>query len=383
MSVKLISYSQPSDEVLENGISDIKDLVGYCARISNPSNQMNTQTTEKLINYLIRNKHWSPLEMVSICLEINTTRDIARQILRHRSFSFQEFCVSKGTMIKCFSIYQNMDIDIPIEMLYTEYKNNEHNKYYIYMYSEEEKIIKYSTIKEVFTLGFKSCYKVQIHSNNNKKLLSIECTGEHKFFTSNNEFKQLKELQIGDKILITPNNNCNDIEYAYIVSKIDIGLKETYDIEVDNASHNYIANGIISHNSQRYADPLKDLSFSEPKEARIQDLKNRQNSISVDDAELEKEWKIHQQNVIDVAKEAYTWASSKGIAKEVARVVLPEGLCMSRMYVNGTVRSWHHFCDLRSGNGTQLEHQIIAKECIKVIRTIYSSFCSEIDIDNI
>jgi thymidylate synthase ThyX len=167
MSVKLISYSQPSDEVLKNGISDIKDLVGYCARVSNPSNQMNTQTTEKLINYLIRNKHWSPLEMVSICLEINTTRDIARQILRHRSFSFQEFYVSKGTMIICFSINQNMDIDIPIEMLYTEYKNSEHNKYYIYMYSEEEKIIKYSTIKEVFSLGFKPCYKVQIQSNNN------------------------------------------------------------------------------------------------------------------------------------------------------------------------------------------------------------------------
>ncbi len=384
MSVKLISYSQPSDEILENGISDIKDLVGYCARVSNPSNQMNTQTTEKLINYLIKNKHWSPLEMVSICLEINTTRDIARQILRHRSFSFQEFCIAKGTNIKCFSRNQNMDLNIPVEFLYIKYKNNEHNKYYIYMYSEEEQIIKYSTIKEVFSLGFKPCYKVQIQSSSNnnnsgKKVLTIECTEEHKFFTSNNEFKPLKELQIGDKVLI--NSNSNETEFAYIISKVDIGLKETYDIEVDNASHNYIANGIISHNSLRYADPLKDLSFSEPKEARIQDLKNRQNSISVDDEELEKEWKQYQQKVIDAAKEAYTWASSKGIAKEVARVVLPEGLCMSRMYVNGTVRSWHHFCDLRSGNGTQLEHQIIAKECIKVIRTIYPSFCSEINIE--
>jgi len=379
MSVKLVSYSQPSDEILKEGISDIQDLVAYCARVSNPENQTNTKTSEKLINYLIRNKHWSPLETVSICLEINTTRDIARQILRHRSFSFQEFCIAKGTNIKCFSRNQNMDVEIPVDLLYTKYKNNEHNKYYIYMYDEKEKKINYSCIKEVFSLGFKDCYKVQIQSPNKKNVYTIECTDKHKFF-SMNEFKDLKDLQIGDKVLIvSPNNNDNQTEYGYITSKVNIGLKETYDIEVDHESHNYIANGIISHNSQRYAEIL---NFSEPREARLQDLKNRQNSISVDDKELQEEWNKYQNKVIEASNQAYKWALEHGIAKEQARVVLPEGLCMSRMYVNGTVRSWYHFCDLRSGNGTQLEHQIIAKECIKIIRTIYPSFCSEINIDN-
>jgi thymidylate synthase (FAD) len=210
MKVKLISYSKP---VLE-GLDTPTDLVAFCARVSNPSNQMNSETAEKLIKYLVKHQHWSPLEMATMCLEIETTRDIARQILRHRSFSFQEF-------------------------------------------------------------------------------------------------------------------------------------------------------------SQRYADPTKDLEFT-TRQARLQDPKNRQNSI-VDgiDVMLQYEWDQRQRDFIEQAKILYTWAVHNGIAKEQARAVLPEGLTMSRMYMNGTLRSWIHYIQLRSGNGTQLEHMEIAKECAKVIAEVF------------
>ena len=213
MNVKLLSYSQPTEEFATMGIDDAQELIAYCARVSNPSNQFNTETSEKLINYLVKHQHWSPLEMVSACVEIETTRDIARQILRHRSFSFQEF-------------------------------------------------------------------------------------------------------------------------------------------------------------SQRYADPTKDLSFV-LREARLQDTKNRQNSIETEDAELEAEWRRRQQLVIDLVTEQYEWAVGKGIAKEQARVVLPEGNTVSRIYMNGTLRSWIHFISLRSANGTQKEHQLVAIACAHAIAAIF------------
>jgi len=181
--------------------------------VSNPSNQINSETAEKLIKYLIKHQHWSPLEMATMCLEIETTRDIARQILRHRSFSFQEF-------------------------------------------------------------------------------------------------------------------------------------------------------------SQRYADPTKDLDFV-TREARLQDEKNRQNSIKTSDIPLIFEWNDRQRQILDLVKTHYNWAISKGIAKEQARAILPEGLTMSRMYMSGTLRSWIHYVQLRSGNGTQLEHMDIAKECAKVIAEVF------------
>jgi thymidylate synthase (FAD) len=218
MNVKLVSYSQPTDEFKNNSIEDAQDLIAFCARVSNPSNQFNTETSEKLIRYLIKNKHWSPLEMVSACLEITTTRDIARQILRHRSFSFQEF-------------------------------------------------------------------------------------------------------------------------------------------------------------SQRYADPTKDMNFVY-REARMQDPKNRQNSIPIDitdpgDKELAKFWLEKQQAVIRASRDAYEWAVTNGIAKEQARAVLPEGLIESRLYMNGTLRSWVHYIELREANGTQEEHRSIAIECAKAIAAIF------------
>jgi thymidylate synthase (FAD) len=218
MDVRLLSYSQPTAEFKELGIADAQELIAYCARVSNPSNQFNTETSEKLIRYLVKHQHWSPLEMVSACIEITTTRDIARQILRHRSFSFQEF-------------------------------------------------------------------------------------------------------------------------------------------------------------SQRYADPTKDLSFI-LRDARLQDTKNRQNSVDLDltDAaqrELSRLWLEKQQEVIRTATDAYTWAVTNGIAKEQARAVLPEGITESRLYMNGTLRSWIHFLELRSANGTQKEHQEVAVACAKVIATVF------------
>ncbi len=226
MNVRLISYSEPAGEMPAD-IDNVQDLIAFCARVSNPSNQTNTETSEKLIRYLIKHKHWSPLEMVSACLEIETTRDIARQILRHRSFSFQEF-------------------------------------------------------------------------------------------------------------------------------------------------------------SQRYADPTKDLDFV-LRDARFQDTKNRQNSVDLDITSDEHRfiatgWEELQKRVINEARNAYEWAISKGIAKEQARAVLPEGLTVSRLYMNGTLRSWVHYIELRSSNGTQKEHMEIAKACADVIAKVFpmaSEFKSE------
>lgn len=217
MEVKLVSHSTPTQEFAEQGVDDVQQLVAFCARVSNPNNQTNTETSEKLIRYLVKHAHWSPLEMVSMCLEIETTRDIARQILRHRSFSFQEF-------------------------------------------------------------------------------------------------------------------------------------------------------------SQRYADPTKDLSFI-LREARKQDPINRQNSIELEDtlhdANLAEQWEWMQKDVITAASKAYEWAIQHGIAKEQARAVLPEGNTLSRMYMNGTLRSWLHYIQLRSANGTQKEHIEIALKCAEVIAKVF------------
>ena len=223
MQVRLISYTESYEgDTLAVKPNDLEGLIAYCARVSNPDNQNNSDTSEKLIKYLIKNKHWSPLEMVNACLEIETTRDIARQILRHRSFSFQEF-------------------------------------------------------------------------------------------------------------------------------------------------------------SQRYADPTKELEFV-TREARLQDEKNRQDSIEVDDKFFQIEWEQAQKRVLWAAEREYKWAIKNGIAKEQASAVLPEGLTMSRMYMNGTLRSWVHYIELRSANGTQKEHMEIAKACAVEIAKIFP-LIGELDYD--
>jgi thymidylate synthase (FAD) len=220
VKVKLISYTYVNtgafvddDGVYTGHPQTIKELVAYCARVSNPSNQFNSKTADKLLEYLIEHKHWSPFEMVNLCLEITTTRDIARQILRHRSFSFQEF-------------------------------------------------------------------------------------------------------------------------------------------------------------SQRYADPTKELAFV-LREARLQDKSNRQNSIETNDKRLQEVWEYHQLAVKHAALDAYNWAIKHGLAKEVARSVLPEGMMESRMYMNGTLRSWLHYLDLRTKNGTQKEHVEVALACAKAIASVF------------
>ena len=219
MIARLVSYSQPTEII---GVDDIQELIAFSARVSNPSNQMNKDTNQKLLKYLAKHKHWSPFEMVSACIEINTTRDIARQILRHRSFSFQEF-------------------------------------------------------------------------------------------------------------------------------------------------------------SQRYANPVEELEFV-MREARLQDKKNRQNSIENTELALDMGWKRKQEEVIKVCKEAYKWAIENDVAKEQARVVLPEGLIKSRLYMNGTIRSWIHFIELRSANGTQKECSEVAIACAEAISKIFpmvKEFCNE------
>ena len=211
MSVKLISHSTaPKDSELDN----VQDLIAYCAKVSNPNNQINKETSEKLIKYLIKHQHWSPLEMVSACLEIETTRDIAHQIVRHRSFAFQEF-------------------------------------------------------------------------------------------------------------------------------------------------------------SQRYANPEEMGEQFVTRECRLQDTKNRQNSVDTEDSYLIERWEEEQLKVIMQAEKAYNWAIDNGIAKEQARVVLPEGCTKTRLYMNGTIRSWVHYIELRGANGTQKEHMDIAHACAKVIAEIF------------
>lgn len=214
MKVWTVVKPSPSEELLEAGLENAQDLISYCARVSNPANEMNTATADKLIRYLVKHKHWSPLEMVSCTLGIETTRDIARQLLRHRSMSFQEF-------------------------------------------------------------------------------------------------------------------------------------------------------------SQRYANPQDMDEAFVIRDARLQDTKNRQNSIAVDDESLQLAWSLRQDAIIKAAKDAYDWAIDNGIAKEQARAVLPEGNTVSRLFANATLRSWIHYIELRSGNGTQLEHIELARGIAKEIAKIF------------
>ena len=214
MNVKLVSYTQPTEEFKNEGLENVQDLVAFCAKVSNPSAQINKETSKRLIRYLIKHQHWSPLEMANATLEIETTRDIAHQIVRHRSFAFQEF-------------------------------------------------------------------------------------------------------------------------------------------------------------SQRYADPKEQGEMFEYSEARLQDPKNRQNSVEVDDAKLQLDWEHAQRRIAVLAKKEYDWAIKKGIAKEQARKVLPEGLTKTRLYMNGTIRSWVHYIELRGANGTQKEHMEIAHACAKVIADVF------------
>jgi len=538
MKVTLVSKTEAVPELQKKGIKSLGDLICYSARVSNPANQFSTEN-DKLIGYLIRNQHWSPFEMTSMCVEIQTTRDIGRQILRHRSFSYQEFCVAEGTLITTMT-KSGRSKKVPIEKLFERQQSPQYSAmsdWLVRAYDDVTKKLIPVKVKEVFKTGSKECYKLTLHDGK-----TIECTEEHKFFTRNG-FSALKNIKVGDGLAIngTPvyrdrdwleqakirsienktgvegiaeeagcsyhtirkwlarhrlqftkkevasytdiwnkglpkeeqpkfnkptsketrlkqsassrkgqDNNlyingnysiddglswrkrisqickgehlsllvsqgfkcveCNSeidrknsevdhklpvhlfpekalditnlralckechstktieeglrpletIKWAIVESIEYIGEKETYDIEVDHDCHNYVANGIITHNSQRYAEVSLDFVI---REARLQDSKNRQNSIWTHDDSLKAEWAQQQLKVVEASSKAYQWALEKNIAKEQARVVLPEGMTKTTMYMNGTIRSWIHFVGLRSGNGTQKEHQEIAIEC--------------------
>ncbi len=568
MHVKLISYSQSVEELYIQGITDAQELVAYCARVSNPANQFNTETSEKLIRYLIKHKHWSPLEMVNVCLEIQTTRDIAHQIVRHRSFAFQEFCVAGNTeiyfdlpsavKINKKKLYKKQIKDLYNSWMSSSHKKQQIQKMMVRVYNADTGLIDHANIKEIFFTGIKPVFKITLENGK-----TITCTKDHKFL-SENGFDSLENLiglkilgntavmskqasiatngiaiyrdkewlslakersiknktgvqgiaeeaevsyhtirkwlkihnlsftkkevaqytdawnkgvfgyklppkseetrekhrksakrgaesnlwrggvsrsfrlqvtdyiaKYRDKFLKEANYQCskcnsnNKLELHHIIpiykdkskafdldnievvcstchDKIHgmdkhitkgignkltkkfstiklveyVGEQDTYDLEIDHESHNYVANGIITHNSQRYADPKVMGDMFEFRETRLQDSKNRQKSIEVDLSDeklkdIDQAWQEYQRSVAYVTGEYYKWAVSNGIAKEQARAILPEGLTKTVLYMNGSLRSWVHYIELRSENGTQKEHMLIAQECAKIISKVF------------
>ena len=516
---------------------DADKAIAYIARVSNPDNQANP-AIDSLLRYMMREGHVSPFEMANACIEINTTRDIGRQLLRHRSFAFQEFCVTGDTLVTLVD-RSGVAKKRPIEKLYQYQSDNRMNAIWdrgIRVYDESSKTFIRSKIKEVFKTGLKTVYKVKLEDDK-----EITCTNEHRFFTESG-FARLGDLSAGayvavngqlvyqsaewmadakarnlkpdlgvsgiakdagvsyhtirkwlkihklqftkkenaivaggawnkglptesqpmykrlhsdetreklsrsarrgedcnfyvngsaknrsDRLLIASwqdkyryallqkfDNKCNycnateklEIDHVVAVSKdrskaydlenlqilcdpchrkktiaetvaarktvrwkkiVSIepaGEQMTYDLEVEHESHNYIANGIVTHNSQRYADASK-LGDWQTRECRLQDTKNRQNSLETDDKDLADWWAQAQNDVISASGEAYRAALAKGIAKEQARALLPEGLTPSRIYANGTFRSWIHYLQSRLDKATQKEHRLVAEGVLK------------------
>ena len=414
-TAKIVAVTQPLINN-ENGVRMTPDeFIAYCARVSNPSNQMNSMTAPKLLRYCAKHKHWSVFETVNITMSIETTRDIARQILRHRSFSFQEFCVAEGTLITTTTKSGRLK-KIAIENLYKRYNSHYWNSSdnLVKVWDSETSQFVFRKINEVFKTGVKPVVRMTLANGKN-----IVATEDHKILTKNG-FKRIGDLNtetdfVGvngipvhqskewmqsakkrskDNLQVLC-RECHTIKsreenkssrqtvrWLPISSIISEGEVETYDLEVDHESHNYVANGIVTHNSQRYADPTSDLGFV-TREARLQDLKNRQNSIEIgkdDDPFLELDWQNRQSALIKQTEETYKWAIENGIAKEQARSVLPEGLTGSRMYVNGTLRSWIHYCAIRTGPETQKEHREIATDAWYQITEVFPSLKDTLDI---
>lgn len=516
-----------------------EQLLGYIARVSNPSGQDNPNVS-KLLTYMINHEHWSPFEMASMCVEINTTRDIGRQILRHRSFSFQEFCVAEGTLVTTVTPLGKTK-KVPIEALYRYQHDPRMDAVWdrgIRVFDETSKTFVRSTIKEVFDTGVKECFRVTLEDGK-----VLECTDQHKFFTRDG-YKKLQDVAIGDLVAVNGQQAYQSAEWMrdakhvalspgrgvshiaalagcsyhtvrkwlrkhglgfskkenavvaggawnkglpreaqpmfgkshgaqvrdamrrsshkgadsnlwgggkppsfrasvwqfnakwknYLVQahgaicvcclatdtplEVDhklpvwshpelaedignlqllclpchrakstlesvesrqtvrwksvvlvepIGAKQTYDIEVAHTSHNYVANGVLTHNSQRYADATQ-LGEAVFRECRMQDVKNRQNSIATYDNGLSAWWGEKQRAVALVADATYRAAVQEGIAKEVARAVLPEGMTPSKMYMTGTIRSWIHYLTSRTHKSTQKEHRDIAEQIMSIFK---------------
>ncbi len=543
-----------------SSIPDSEGIIAYCARVSNPSNQNNFETANKLLEYCVKHNHWSVFETVNVVLEIKAPRDIARQILRHRSFSFQEFCIAGDSKITML-LGNGSSYKISIEDLYNRQnsKYKERSNWNVRHYNEETGSFESAKIKEVFDTGIKECFELTLESSHSKVGRAIKCTADHKVFTLSG-WKRVGELTTDDfvaengipfyqdktwllgakqssiesgtglqgiadiagvsthtirkwlkihnlqftrkevarytgvwnkglaaehqpmygkfhsrttrdkmqqssrmgsasefykhggftqqnstfrkivsqwargyagELLVKQNFRCAETgveitlenaevdhllpvyarpdlayslenirliskeahaektlreakeskltaKYKKVASIVPVGKLQTYDMEIDAPSHNYIANGIVTHNSQRYAE-ANDFIL---REARMQDTKNRQNSIPTTDFTLQDMWTIKQNKLLEQVQKTYQWALDNGIAKECARVVLPEGLTMSTMYMNGTVRSWMHYCDLRCDNGTQLEHQIVAEQARKVLAQLLPSVFKEENSDD-
>lgn len=545
---QLVGYTQPAKN-FEGEFEDVKDLIAFCARVSNPSNQFNNETADKLIAYLLKHKHFSPFEMASATLEVETTRDIARQLLRHRSFTFQEFCVTGDSKITTLT-KGGKPKRVAIADLYSRYQSKQYwdmADNLVRVYDEATGVLKPAKIKEVFSTGVKPVYALTIE---NGKM--IKSTQDHKFLTKDG-FKRLADISVNDfigcngipvyqdkdwlaaaKVRSIENatgvqgianeagvsyhtirkwlkingiqftkaevamyteawnkglptdqqprygkihsestrkkqhessrkgtdsefyqsgrqrtfayevrdhwykqknalyKECGGVceitgqvvpykdmeidhllpvvkhpELAYTRSNIRlihkdehlkksaeeskkrletvswhkvqsveyVGEEQTYDMEIDHESHNYVANGIVTHNSQRYADPVKDLSFV-IRETRMQDQKNRQSSLEINREDEEErfidcEWKRKQQEVIDLVTEHYKWAVGCGIAKEQARSILPEGNTKSRLYVQGTIRSFIHYIEVRQDISTQKEHRVLVLAVAKAIAEIF------------
>ena len=551
-NVNLIGLTKPS---AYTGCHTAQELVAYAARVSNPTNQNNTKTAGKLVKYLVDNKHFSPLEMVHVVMSISTTRDISRQILRHRSFSFQEFCVDENTLITT-TTKSGHSKKVKIKDLYKRQQSPQYSKLsdnLVRVWDAPSQLFVSARIKEVFDTGIKPVYKILLE--NGKELIS---TLDHKILT-NDGFKRLENIDtscfvacngvpvyqnkdwlnsakqsailsgtglngIAELAKVKPvtitkwlrkhnlqflkqevatyttiwnkglpqnqqprfnkptkestrakqrlsaraNNDSNlfssgkssrntisfrakvaqyckgyhlyllhkqnflcpisgevldktnsevdhilpvyarpdlafDVENLQVISKnahsiktqqetlsskytvrfskvssiTFVGNRQTYDMEIDHIDHNYVAGGIVTHNSQRYAVSENFVT----REARLQDTKNRQNSIETDSRILQEEWNIRQLNVKNEAEAVYKWALNQGIAKEQARVVLPEGMTETTLYMAGTLRSWLHYCSLRMDKSTQKEHREIAYKCWDVITTHFPDIAEAVKYD--
>jgi thymidylate synthase ThyX len=361
-SVKLIACTQGAGELIGKSAQEV---ISYVARVSNPNNQLNFDTAAGLLRYCIKHQHWSIFETSYMTLEINTTRAIAAQILRHRSFCFQEFCMAGSTNVY-FDAPESVET---LENLYEEWskggdQRNTIRDMHVKIFDRDSSTFKTSHIKEVFITGLKDIFEVTLE---NGKV--IRCTKEHKVLTTGG-FKSLEDhlrLKLIDDVVTINYEYIGCDESGYLSwSKVKIvkylGKEMTYDLEIDHKSHNYVADGVVVHNSQRYADTKLLSDKPEPPDLRRQDTKNRQNSID----DLGDFVKLTLQDEISKYFERgqvlYNSLLDKGIAAECARFVLPLAT-PTRIYMTGSCRSWITYIALREKNGTQKEHMEIAKQC--------------------
>lgn len=401
---KLIAKTEIIDNKLINELktTSSEELIMYCARVSNPENQ--NSGNSNLLDYCARHGHWSIFEMANMVIEVETTRAISAQILRHRSFNFQEFCMSgdsdiyfdlpnadkNGKMslnkMKLKDLYLKWsEGTLPIEYSRSEKDYRISSKQqiknmYIRVYNEKTNILEHSHIKDVFKTGLKDVFEIELE--NGKK---IKSTKEHKILTQNG-FQSLEVafgLQLINNIAVIEKNgligtngqpqsekskdNNLTVEWSKIKKVKYIGKEMTYDLEVDHESHNYVANGIIVHNSQRYKEVTAFDDTFEIYDARRQDLKNRQNSIN-NMSEDDRLWfETAQLDVQELAVEKYQEALDKGIAKEQARFLLPLNV-KTKIYINGNIRSWIHYLNIRTGMETQKEHRDIALQIKEIFK---------------